>query len=73
MGDPFEVGAGGLGVSGVEKWERRPIGCEWPGPSPVVMKINLLLSSNEINLDYLRDYMFTVPDSFLSEVMRAWN
>ena len=32
-----------------------------------------MLSSNEINLDYLRDYIFTGPYSVPSEVTRAWN
>ena len=33
----------------------------------------ILLSSNEIDLDYLRDYIFTGPDLVPSEVTRAWN
>ena len=32
-----------------------------------------MLSSNEINLDYLRDYIFTGPYSVPSEVTRSWN
>ena len=44
-----------------------------PGPSLAVMTGNLFLSSNGGELDYLRDYIFTGPDSVPSEVTRAWN
>ena len=51
-------GSTGLGCSCVEEGGRRPGGREKSGPSPVVMAINLLLSSNETNLNYLRDFFY---------------
>ena len=57
----------------VEEGGKRPGGREPPGLSPAVMAINLLLSSNGDRLDYLRDHVFTGPDSVPSEVTRAWN
>ena len=50
-----------------------PGGCERPGSSPSVTAINILLLSNGDKLDYLRDYIFTGPDSVPSEVNWAWN
>ena len=41
-----KVGSGGMGFSYVEEGGRRLSGHERPGPSPAVMAINLLLSSN---------------------------
>ena len=57
----------------VEEGGRSPGGCEQPGPYPSVMAINLLLWSIRDKLDYLQDFIFTVPDPVPSEVTRSWN
>ena len=51
----------------------RPGGRERPNPSPVVMAINLFLSSNRDNLSIIYEDIFTVPDSIPSEVTRSRN